>query len=544
MSCVLVEYVTCRCELFIHLIQMVYGCLLLFFFFFQAEDGIRDAQESRGLGDVYKRQELDSVAQSCGIQGPLYAKAQAQQLTEAHGTFLPVTVRGEEDAHAMAERLILTKGFYHTWVEAESVAGLAGGLEGIDWDAPSLAGCLTGSFKFKVEAVGRVISHAEQLQIIQALEPSLGFRGKVDLKTPEHVFCILLDYGAPKSIHVDSEGRKMVGSFDSQDTAAPFPYDPEEPPQRVYFARLVATTDRKSVLGKYSLKQRKYLGPTSMDAELALIMANMGKVGKGKLVWDPFVGTGSVLVAASHFGASCVGSDIDHKVTTSLGPELNMNTNMAQYGLEPVVDVVRADNAQRAWGSRCLFDAIVCDPPYGVRAGAKRVGVKEGVTAASPTAGLEKSHIPQTVGLNMAEVLRGLLEVAAAVLVVGGRLVYWLPISDEQNIEDVLGVLPTHPALAFVACSEQVLTLNFQRHLVTMEKVAECGVEDCAVVPEVHSMELKVGHHADFSCTAETRLVSKTAQKKAARKALKQQRRAEQKQSSESAGPEGAEPEN
>ena len=26
------------------------------YFFFQAEDGIRDAQESRGLGDVYKRQ--------------------------------------------------------------------------------------------------------------------------------------------------------------------------------------------------------------------------------------------------------------------------------------------------------------------------------------------------------------------------------------------------------------------------------------------------------------------------------------------------------
>ena len=26
--------------------------------FFQAEDGIRDAQESRGLGDVYKRQVL------------------------------------------------------------------------------------------------------------------------------------------------------------------------------------------------------------------------------------------------------------------------------------------------------------------------------------------------------------------------------------------------------------------------------------------------------------------------------------------------------
>src|SRR5674536_89223 len=27
--------------------------------FFQAEDGIRDAQESRGLGDVYKRQQFE-----------------------------------------------------------------------------------------------------------------------------------------------------------------------------------------------------------------------------------------------------------------------------------------------------------------------------------------------------------------------------------------------------------------------------------------------------------------------------------------------------
>ena len=28
------------------------------FFFFQAEDGIRDLVRSRGLGDVYKRQEF------------------------------------------------------------------------------------------------------------------------------------------------------------------------------------------------------------------------------------------------------------------------------------------------------------------------------------------------------------------------------------------------------------------------------------------------------------------------------------------------------
>ena len=32
--------------------------LILFIFFFQAEDGIRDLVRSRGLGDVYKRQKL------------------------------------------------------------------------------------------------------------------------------------------------------------------------------------------------------------------------------------------------------------------------------------------------------------------------------------------------------------------------------------------------------------------------------------------------------------------------------------------------------
>ncbi len=30
---------------------------VVFFFFFQAEDGIRDVLGSRGLGDVYKRQD-------------------------------------------------------------------------------------------------------------------------------------------------------------------------------------------------------------------------------------------------------------------------------------------------------------------------------------------------------------------------------------------------------------------------------------------------------------------------------------------------------
>ena len=33
---------------------------ILLYFFFQAEDGIRDLVRSRGLGDVYKRQDFFS----------------------------------------------------------------------------------------------------------------------------------------------------------------------------------------------------------------------------------------------------------------------------------------------------------------------------------------------------------------------------------------------------------------------------------------------------------------------------------------------------
>src|SRR5678815_5864863 len=45
----------------------------MFVFFFQAEDGIRDAQESRGLGDVYKRQvRLEHAAQRVAQHGALF----------------------------------------------------------------------------------------------------------------------------------------------------------------------------------------------------------------------------------------------------------------------------------------------------------------------------------------------------------------------------------------------------------------------------------------------------------------------------------------
>ena len=44
--------------------------LYIYFFFFQAEDGIRDLVRSRGLGDVYKRQDSPDYPGCGAFQDP------------------------------------------------------------------------------------------------------------------------------------------------------------------------------------------------------------------------------------------------------------------------------------------------------------------------------------------------------------------------------------------------------------------------------------------------------------------------------------------
>ena len=59
----------------------------LFFFFFQAEDGIRDLVRSRGLGDVYKRQAVDcfwaDINCSCGVSSTTIDVADVIAVAEA-----------------------------------------------------------------------------------------------------------------------------------------------------------------------------------------------------------------------------------------------------------------------------------------------------------------------------------------------------------------------------------------------------------------------------------------------------------------------------
>lgn len=87
---------------------------------------------------------------------------------------------------------------------------------------------------------------------------------------------------------------------------------------------------KRGIVHDLSLKTRKFIGNTSMEATLSLLMANQAMVKSGDLVFDPFVGTGSLLVAAAKFGGYVMGTDIDYLM---LHGKVNRNCfNVAKNG--------------------------------------------------------------------------------------------------------------------------------------------------------------------------------------------------------------------
>lgn len=168
-------------------------------------------------------------------------------------------------------------------------------------------------------------------------------------------------------------------------------------------------------------------------------------------------------------------------------------------------------------GFEGAFDAIIADPPYGVRAG----GRKQAVVAPGGEGGGEKNdesgdgngreendhqagnpprapasttssqnhrphHGPKPARANarfraegapaptapyeLGECLWDLLRLAASSLAVGGRLVFFLPARPGSGEE----ALPRHPCLRVVADCEQPLTRWYCRRLVAMEKWRGC----------------------------------------------------------------------
>ncbi|OMJ69813.1 hypothetical protein SteCoe_32375 [Stentor coeruleus] len=284
-------------------------------------------------------------------------------------------------------------------------------------------------FEFRFDTYLQKISQEQKQAIIQAFAP-VPFRGKVELKSPERTFIVSICAG------------------------------------NMYFGLEVARSKikRTCFYSKYNLAEREYLGPTTTDIELALLMVNQGQVVENSLVLDPFVGTGGILLAASVFGGVCYGGDIDMRVLKGLGvgrstknTQADIFTNFSNYGFKKP-EILRCDNSTPCLRPINFFDCLICDPPYGVRAASR------------------KTHKNTTEVYEGTKVFYDLLDFAAGMLRIGGRLVYLLP--TERKLYDPLG-LPKHPLLKIVANSENVLSRKISRRLITMERVGNAeGCDD------------------------------------------------------------------
>ncbi|KAI0222498.1 hypothetical protein L0F63_006926, partial [Massospora cicadina] len=256
--------------------------------------------------------------------------------------------------------------------------------------------------------------------------------------TPQEIFAVIEDFG------LDNNQTQPAPAFFE--------------PRQLFMGRYLEKGSRE-VIGTYDLKKRNYLGTTSMDAELSLVMANMALARPNALIYDPFVGT-----------------DIDGRQLRGKG-EASVSSNVDQYKLSNrVLDTIVFDICHNPWRNNTRFDAIVTDPPYGVRAGAKKLGRKGGArplnairTFDGVPAHLCPNYFPPKINYVMPDVLADLLDFAAAHLQMHGRLVFWLPNAVEEGEHKLA---PSHPCLRLLADSEQAFN-GWSRRLLTMVKVCE-----------------------------------------------------------------------
>jgi tRNA (guanine10-N2)-methyltransferase len=341
----------------------------------------------------------------------------------------------------------------------------------------------SSSWKMTVHTLGSTYTREEQDEMRRQFTTQLRFDGLVQMNNPVNEFVFL------REIELDNNGgprlQNNIHSIRLADNNKSSTLDQnlhqrkngQFPSIGCYFGRALNGCRSVRRMGgnipKYDLKQRVYLGPTSMDAELSFIMTNLGQLQKGQFAFDPFVGTGSILLSCAARGAYCVGTDIDIRVLRGRSSDQNILANFRQFNL-PRPELIRSDNGiyHRHFRSMHspIYNAIICDPPYGIRAGARKSGSKrDHVAEVKPEN--RHDHIAQTQTYAVSDVLADLLDVASRTLVINGWLVYVIP--SFATSFDVKVDLPQHPCLELVHVCYQPLSSELGRRFVAMRKIVE-----------------------------------------------------------------------
>lgn len=363
--------------------------------------------------------------------------------------FMIVKMKSCQDAIKLVEKTVLSKAVYELYAHGESYENVKDQVKN-NYSYEYWRQYDNDSFRF--EFISHIGSHHKDEQVKMVEDFSfMDLKGPIKMKNSNQMFALL-------------------------DT---WQYNAEKP-DYIYFGRHLTDSHRK-ILDRYDLKKRKYIGTTSFEAELASVTCNIAQLTPGKFMYDPFAGTGSFLVSAGHCGALSVGTDIDVRMIKGKG-QATIAANFKQYGLSPLfLDVMTMDFTHNAFRTNLKFDAIVCDPPYGVREGLKVLGSRdperfkntEKTVIDGELAHLRKDYIPPKKPYQFNTLLDDLLQFAADHLVEKGRLCFWMPTSATDYKETDI---PLHPDLEYTANCEQKFN-KWSRRLVvfTRRKYGEKG---------------------------------------------------------------------
>ncbi|ESP00213.1 hypothetical protein LOTGIDRAFT_238654 [Lottia gigantea] len=368
--------------------------------------------------------------------------------------FLVVESPSIECIHRILSRSVLLRSIHQLLAQGTSTEELHENVRKMPKDLLDPYSKPDQTFAMRVETFNKKIPQKVKIEKIKALPlAELGFKGTVDLKNPDNEFHLFEYYG-----------------WDCNNA-------PDEP-YHSYFGRKIGEGQRDRIQ-EYHLQKRHFIGNTSMDAGLSFIMSNLAQVTQNSLVLDPFVGTGSLLVSAAHYGGYVMGTEIDYLVLHAKGKpsrskqkvraiDESIHANLKQYGLEShYIDVIVADSSkQNMWRDQSYFDAIITDPPYGIREPAKKI--RAATEDYIITDDMKDCHYPQKEQYELTDIFIDLLNFAAKYLQLYGRLVYWFPVIRAQYSESNI---PQHPCFKLIANCEQPLSMKVARRLITMEKI-------------------------------------------------------------------------
>ncbi|WP_214021655.1 methyltransferase domain-containing protein [Methanoculleus sp.] len=120
---------------------------------------------------------------------------------------------------------------------------------------------------------------------------------------------------------------------------------------RCYFGRVILKIDRGAFDARNPMR-RPFFHPGVMMPRTARALVNISLVRPGETVFDPFCGTGGILLEAREIGARILGSDFDPAMVAGYRQNL------------PESDVMIAD-ATAVPICDHILDAVVTDLPYG-----------------------------------------------------------------------------------------------------------------------------------------------------------------------------------